>query len=96
MKRFAKWVAVLLVCLAVTCGCAFAAEKMNINTATAEQLSELPGIGPATAAKIIAYRAQHSFKAPEEIMEVKGIGEAKYEKIKELIMVESAAVKKKE
>lgn len=96
MKRLVIWVAVVLVCLGLASGFAIASEKVNINTATVEQLSELPGIGTVTAAKIIAYRTEHVFAAPEEIMEVKGIGPAKYDKIKDLIVVEAAAPKKKE
>ena len=61
-------------------------DVININTATQEELDTLPGIGPATAAKIIAYREEKGkFKQKEEIKEVSGIGEAKYEKMKEYI-----------
>ena len=60
--------------------------KININTATEEELDTLPGIGPSTAAKIIDYRKENGkFKNIEEIKEVSGIGDAKYEKIKDLI-----------
>ena len=62
--------------------------KININTATEEELDTLPGIGPSTAAKIIDYRKENGkFKNIEEIKEVSGIGDAKYEKIKELIII---------
>ena len=62
--------------------------KININTATEEELDTLPGIGPSTAAKIIDYRKENGkFKSIEEIKEVRGIGDAKYEKIKELIII---------
>ena len=61
-------------------------EKININTAGASDLSKLPGIGNKTAEKIISYRQTNgSFKTKEEIMNVSGIGESKYEKIKDLI-----------
>ena len=61
---------------------------ININTATAEQLMELPGIGEAKAAAILEYRAGiGQFTAQEEIMKVSGIGEAMFEKIKDKIMV---------
>ena len=63
-------------------------DVININTATQEELDTLPGIGPATAAKIIAYRKEKGkFNNKEEIKEVSGIGEAKYEKIKEYISI---------
>jgi|AntAceMinimDraft_9_1070365.scaffolds.fasta_scaffold34312_2 competence protein ComEA len=50
-------------------------EKININTATAEQLTELKGIGPVYAKRIVEYRKTHGpFQKPEDIMKVKGIG----------------------
>lgn len=62
--------------------------KININTATEEELDTLPGIGPSTAAKILDYRKEKGkFKTIEEIKEVSGIGESKYEKIKDKITV---------
>ncbi|MBI3359814.1 MAG: helix-hairpin-helix domain-containing protein, partial [Chloroflexi bacterium] len=65
-------------------------DKININTASAEELEALPQIGPATAAKIVDYRTAHGpFKTIEEITNVKGIGPATFEKIKALITVES-------
>lgn len=64
-------------------------EKMvNINTATQTQLEELSGIGPSTASSIISYRQEKGkFKSIDEIKNVSGIGEAKYNKIKENICV---------
>ena len=63
-------------------------DVININTATQEELDTLPGIGPATATKIIEYRKEKGkFNNKEEIKEVSGIGEAKYEKIKEYISI---------
>lgn len=62
--------------------------KVNINTATQAQLETLPGIGPSTATKILSYRKEKGkFKKIEEIKEVSGIGNAKFEKIKDLICV---------
>lgn len=61
---------------------------INLNTATAEQLMELPGIGEAKAKGILDYRAKiGQFTAIEEIMNVSGIGEAMFEKIKDKITV---------
>lgn len=62
--------------------------KININTATLAELDNLPGIGPSTAQKIIEYREKNGkFKKIEDIQNVKGIGETKYEDIKEKITV---------
>lgn len=53
---------------------------VNVNTATAEELETLTGIGPSLAKAIIDYRAEHGdFTAAEELLLVKGIGEAKLE-----------------
>lgn len=61
-------------------------EKVNINTATAEQLITLPGIGDTTAEKIIKYRESNgNFESKNQLMEIKGIGESKFEKIRTLI-----------
>ena len=62
--------------------------KVNINTATQAQLETLPGIGPSTATKILAYRKEKGkFTKIEDIKEVSGIGNAKFEKIKDSITV---------
>ncbi|MCX7795256.1 MAG: helix-hairpin-helix domain-containing protein [bacterium] len=64
-------------------------KKININTATAKELEELPGIGPTLAGKIISYRETNGpFKNIEDIKKVSGIGEKKFEAIKDLIIVE--------
>lgn len=62
------------------------AVRVSINTGTLEQLDSLPGIGPSTAQRIIDYRnANGLFQSIEDVMNVKGIGEAKFEKMKEMI-----------
>ena len=62
--------------------------RINLNTASLEELDSLPGIGPATAKLILEYRQQYGgFAAPEEIMNVKRIGEKTYEKLKDRIRV---------
>ena len=67
----------------------FKSEILNINTATKEELIDLPGIGEATAVKIINYREQKKgFKKKEELMNVKGIGKKKFEDIKSYIKAE--------
>ncbi len=63
--------------------------KVNINTATALELEELPGIGPKTAQRIIEWRKEHGkFLKVEDLMAVKGIGEKKMAQLKPLITVQ--------
>lgn len=62
--------------------------KININTATQTQLESLPGIGPSIATKIINYRKENGkFNKIEDIKEVSGIGNSKFEKIKAYITI---------
>ena len=69
-------------------GAATLSAPININTATAEELDRLPGIGPSIAQAIIDYRTQNGpFKTIEGINEVKGIGDALFAKIKGSITV---------
>jgi len=61
---------------------------VNINTAGLEELGSLPGIGPVTAGNIIDYRNKKgSFKAAEELKNVTGIGQKKYEKIRQFVSI---------
>lgn len=61
---------------------------VNINIATADDLDELPGIGPAIAERIVAYRTDHgAFRTVDELMDVPGIGPAKFADIKDHVTV---------
>ena len=63
-------------------------KRIDINSASIEELQELPGIGPKIAQRIIEYRKKYGcFKYLEELKKVKGIGEKKFEKIKPLIYI---------
>ena len=69
-------------------GGAAASGLININTADSTALQEIPGVGPATAEKIIAYRTENGrFASKEDIKNVSGIGEKTYEKMKDKITV---------
>ena len=61
--------------------------KLNINTATKEELETLPGIGSVIANDIIEYRSIKEFESIYELQEVRGIGGARFERIKELITI---------
>jgi competence ComEA-like helix-hairpin-helix protein len=64
-------------------------KKININQAYSTDLEILPGVGAVTAERIIEYREKSGgFKKIEDIMKVKGIGQKKFEKIKDYITVE--------
>jgi len=86
----------LVLCLALSLaplalaqkGKALSTEKVNLNTATVEQLQTLPGIGPAMAKRVLEYRTKvGKFTKIEEILNVKGFGEKRFQKIKDRLLV---------
>lgn len=62
--------------------------QLNINTATAEQWALLPGIGPATAQKLVEYRERHPFRSVSHIMRIKGIGKKTYAAIRPFLTLD--------
>src|SRR5690606_38949938 len=67
--------------------------RVDVNTADAEQLESLPGIGPATAAAILSHRERHGpFRSVDDLIDVRGIGEAKLDALRDLVTVGGATV----
>ena len=103
MSRLNALALSLIICLSVTGAAAAAQESsprnqapkagatagpVNINTATPAELPKLPGIGAAPAARIVEYRQKNGpFKKAEELMNIRGIGEKSFLKLKPLVVV---------
>ena len=90
--------AALALALTLSAGLAAAAAKpaptgkVNINSASAEQLSALPGIGAKLAARIVEHRQKSgAFKSVQELMNVKGVGEKNFEKLQPYLTTGEAA-----
>lgn len=64
-----------------------AARRINLNQAGVEELTELPGIGPALARRIVEYRKTQPFRKAEDLQQVSGIGPAKFQKLREWVEV---------
>lgn len=86
MNKFALLAKTLLLSLALSAS-AFAAERVNVNTADASTIAEtLNGVGEAKAEAIVAYRTEHGpFKSADQLTEVKGIGLKTVEKNRDRI-----------
>jgi competence protein ComEA len=68
---------------------------VNLNTATAAQIASLPGIGPKTADLVVQYRQKNGpFKKIEEIMNIRGVGEKSFLKIKDRLTVAEGKAEK--
>ena len=73
-------------------GAAWAMAAVNINTATAEELRALPGVGPSKAAAIVEYRQQNgNFKSVDELKNVKGIGDGILNRLRDEATVSGGA-----
>lgn len=78
----------LILCLVLASNLFAQPAKININAATPEQLQALPGIGPALAKNIVEHRTRSGkFAKIEELLNVKGIGEKRFAKLKNYISV---------
>ncbi len=78
----------LFITLLLSTGSAFSADKINVNTASYEELQTLNGVGASTAAAIINYREQvGEFKSLNALLDVKGIGEKKLAKLSEQLTI---------
>jgi competence protein ComEA len=85
--------AILLVCVWAAAACAQegtqpAQQPLDLNTATAEQLQKLPGIGPKTASAIVRFREKSGpFRRVEDLLAIRGITKKKLEKLRPLVTV---------
>ncbi|MDY0221453.1 MAG: helix-hairpin-helix domain-containing protein [Desulfobacterium sp.] len=87
-KRFVVLIVAAVVLLFFTLPAMGAEDKVNINTATLEELATLKGVGTKYAERIIEYRTNvGEFKEPQDIMKVKGVGPKTFEDNKAVIVV---------
>ena len=97
LNRVVATVMTLVLATLVSAGAALAAAKaaptakVNLNTATVEQLTTLPGVGPKLAARIVEQRQKEGgFKSTQELIKVRGIGEKNFQKIESYLTVGEA------
>jgi len=98
MKNFSKFCGIIVLVLTICASNVFAKGtegKVNINTGIESQLALLPGVGPKLAAEIIGYRMSNgNFKTLDDIKKVSGIGDKKFEKMRDFItMDEDSTIK---
>jgi len=70
-------------------------KPVNLNTATSEQLQQVPGIGPATAGKILQMRKTYGpFKSVDDLLAIRGLGAKRLEKMRKYLTVGKSAASK--
>lgn len=85
------FVSLLLIAVFVFVPLLYAVDKIDINTATEKELMKLPGVGPKIAKRIVEYReANGRFRSTDELKNVKGIGDKKFEAMKDMITIGKA------
>src|SRR5437879_6984786 len=93
-RAFAIRIALIL-CLLLTPGALAKkppAKPVNINTATSEELQQVPGIGPATAEKILQMRKSYgAFKSVDDLLSIRGLGQKRLEKMRKYLTIGKAA-----
>ncbi|MGM0451638.1 MAG: ComEA family DNA-binding protein [Thermodesulfobacteriota bacterium] len=92
MRKSHRGLTIILVTffvLALAGNCLAESEKININTASAQQLEALQGIGPTIAQRIVEYRESQSegFASVDQLAEVKGIGPKTLAEIKDMVTI---------
>jgi competence protein ComEA len=91
MDMFKKGFLAVLLGIMLSASLVFADDKININTATMEQLQTLSGVGQSTAMAIIKYRDENgAFKTVKQLANVKGIGDKKISKWSESLSVKDS------
>lgn len=89
--RCAAAVALVLAAIGARDASAEETSRIDLNTASAAELTALPGIGPAKAQAIVEYRETAPFKSADELVQVKGIGQKLYEQLKDKVTVGTAS-----
>src|SRR5215472_2616437 len=101
-RRFLSLGVLLSLCLVLFLPALAAANKkkppvkpVNINTATSEELQQVPGIGPATAQKILQMRKSYGpFKSVDDLLAIRGLGQKRLDKMRKYLTVGNMAVSK--
>ena len=90
MRKMVLFWTLLMAMPGLWCPDVMAENKLDLNQATVEELDSLPGVGPAIAKRIVAFREKNgAFKRIEDLMNVRGIGEKTFLRLRDRIMVKS-------